>query len=91
MVTGSLMPVSLPHAVRENTEQGSECLGPAPKAREATTPSPKQRATEARAGGEREVQSPGPRARAAPPDGAASLAQTQFSPLGSRGGSRWTS
>lgn len=40
MVTGSLMPVSLPHAVREDTAQGSECLGPAPKAREATTPLP---------------------------------------------------
>lgn len=33
MVTGSLMPVSLPHAAREDTTWGSECLGPAPKAR----------------------------------------------------------
>ena len=30
MVTGSLMPVSLPHAGREDTAQGSECLGAAP-------------------------------------------------------------
>lgn len=109
-VTGSLMPVSLPHAGREGPVQQGECLA-RPPCRPALgcdqarwpcsswdNPSPKrQRATEARAGGERGAQPSrswagvGCQNYTSGVGVGAGLAQAPSSPLGGGGSSSCTS